>query len=301
MKTTAQLRELMKRPGVIQGGGVGDAAQALLVESVGYPAVYMSGSYVNYTYGLPDGSLTLTEIVDRVRQICARVKIPVIADADEGFGGVLKIIRTVQDFENAGAAALHMEDMLAKKHGHPMPVANMLKNLKVALDTRRDPDFVVIARTDAMAPWREGVDNNREACEQEAFERSMAYAEAGADVIMPMYPTIEWLKRYGKRIPKPILPLFGVDASHRPPIGDATGNLRASACTVNELEQYNVKIVVYPTNMVSHAFAFMKKEYAAWLAAGACIATPEDQNNRWGANALVGVPQKYATLAKYGE
>src|SRR3990172_4731233 len=106
VKTTAKLRELIRCPGVIQAAGVGDAAQALLVQSVGYPAVYMSGAYVNYTHGLPDGSLTLSEIVNRLRQICDRVELPVIADADDGFGGVLNIIRTVRDFEKAGGAAL---------------------------------------------------------------------------------------------------------------------------------------------------------------------------------------------------
>lgn len=301
MKTTTILRDLISRPAVIQAGGVGDAAQALLVESLGYPAVYMSGAYVNYTHGVPDGTLTLSEIVDRLRQICDRVRVPVIADADDGFGGILSIIRTVRDFEKAGAAALHMEDMLVKKHGHPMPIPEMIKHLRVAQDARRDPDFVIIGRTDAMAPWREGVDTNRVACEEEAFERCVAYAEAGADIVMPLYPTIEWLKRYGPRIPKPLLPLFGVNASHRAPTADDKGALQASEYTVDQLAAYNVKLVLYPTNMLSRALGFMRREYAEWLAAGMCVATEDDQKNRWGANVLVGVPEKYKTLEKYGE
>ena len=90
MKTTEILRKLLNGPGVIQAGGVGDAGQALLVESVGYPAVYLSGSYVNQTFGLPDGTLTLSEIAARLGEIADRVKIPVIADADEGFGRPLQ-------------------------------------------------------------------------------------------------------------------------------------------------------------------------------------------------------------------
>lgn len=300
MKATRKLRELLKAPEVIQAGGVGDAAQALLVESVGYPAVYMSGSYVNYSYGLPDGTLTMSEIAARLGEIADRVQVPVIADADEGFGGVLSVMRTVHKFERAGAAALHMEDMTVKKHGHPMPIPEMIKRLKAAFEARADPDFVIIARTDAMAPWREGVETNRAACEKDAFERSVAYAEAGADVIMPMYASMDWVKRFGKQIPKPLMPVCGVNASHRQPDGFSGGEL-ASEFSAKELGQYNVKIVLYPTNMLSRTFGFMKKEYSEWLAAGKCVSTEQDQKNRWGANVLVGVPEKYKILAKYGE
>lgn len=302
MKATKKLRELLKAPGVIQAGGVGDAGQARLVEAVGYPAVYMSGSYVNYTYGVPDGTLTLSEIAARLAEIADRVSIPVIADADEGFGGVLKIIRTVHEFEKAGAAALHMEDMSVKKHGHPMPVPDMIKHLKVALEARDDLDFVIIARTDAMAPWREGVSIDRAACEKDAFERAVAYAEAGADVIMPMYPSMDWVKRYGNQIPKPLMPVCGVNASHRPPPGAVADDaLPASEFSVKELEPFNVKIVIYPTNMLSRAFRFMKTQYAEWLAAGACVSTEQDAKDRWEVNVLVGVPEKYKILAKYEE
>jgi len=302
MKTTRKLRELIAVPGVIQAGGVGDAAQARLVEAVGYPAVYMSGSYVNYTYGVPDGTLTLSEIATRLGEIAQRVSVPVIADADEGFGDVLKIIRTVRDFERAGAAAIHLEDLVVKKHGNPMQLAEMIKHIKIALDARNDPDFVIVARTDAMAPWREGAETNRAACEQEAFERCVAYAEAGADVVMPMYPTMNWIRRFGNQIPKPLMPVCGVNASHRPPPGaDPDGDLQASEFGVAELQKHNVKIVIYPTSMLSRAFRFMKTQYEQWLADGVCHATEQDQKDRWEANVLVGVPEKYKTLEKYGE
>ena len=300
MKTTRKLRNLLQAPGVIQAGGVGDAAQARIVESVGYPAVYMSGSYVNYTYGVPDGTLTLSEIAARLGEIAQRVSIPVIADADEGFGDVLKLIRTVRDFERAGAAALHLEDLVVKKHGHPLPVPEMVKHIKIALEARDDPDFVIIARTDAMAPWREGAETNRAACEQEAFERCVAYAEAGADVIMPMYPTMNWIRRFGTRIPKPLMPVCGVNASHRPPPGAAPDDaLQASEFSIAELQPHNVKIMIYPTAMLARAFRFMHTQYAEWLAAGVCHATEQDQKDRWEANVLVGVPEKYKILAKY--
>lgn len=281
MKTTERLRELLMAPGVIQAGGVGDAGHARMVEAVGYPAVYMSGSFVNYTRGVPDGTLTMTEIAARVGEIADRVSIPLIADADEGFGDVLKVIRTVHEFEKAGAAALHMEDMSAKKHGHPIPIPEMINRVKAALDARDDPHFVFIARTDAMAPWREGVSTNRAACEKDAFERSVAYAEAGADVIMPMFPSMDWLMRFGKRIPRPLLML-------------------TSEYTVKELEPYNVKIVIYPTDILSKTFGFMKREYAKWLAAGKCVFTEQDKKDKAEAYVLRGGPESEKTRAKYG-
>lgn len=282
MKSTKKLRELLKSPGVIQAGGVGDAGQARLVEKVGYPAVYMSGSYVNYTYGVPDGTLTMSEIAARVGAIADRISIPLIADADEGFGDVLEIIRTVQTFEKAGAAALHMEDMSVKKHGQPIPLPEMINRIKAALDARRDPDLVIIARTDAMAHWRGGVEANRAACEKDAFERSVAYADAGADIIMPMFPTIDWVKRFFKQIPKPILMLY-------------------PSLSVKELEPYNVKIVIYPNNILLKTFGLMKSEYAAWLAAGKVEFTEQDKKDKAEINALLGVPEKEKLLAKYGE
>lgn len=282
MKMTTALRQLIASPGVIQAAGVGDAGQARLVQAVGFPVVYMSGSYVNHTRGVPDGTLTLNEIATRVGEIADRITVPLIADGDEGFGGVLKIIRTVHDFERAGAAALHMEDMSVKKHGHPIPIPEMVRNLKVAMDARSDPDFVIIGRTDAMAKWREGSQVNRAACEEEAFERAMAYAEAGADVIMPMHFSLDWVKKYGRRIPKPLL-------------------LINPQMTLKEIEPYNVKIVIHPADMLSRSVAWMRKEYSEWLAAGMLKVTDEHWRQRDEANDLIGVPEKYALLEKYGE
>ena len=305
--TTAQekrkrLREMMAAPGVIQAAGVADAANALIVQSVGYPALYISGSFVNFTHGLPDGGLTMMEIAARVREIADRIDIPVIADADEGFGGVAQLVRTVHEFELAGASAIHLEDMATKKHGHPMPIKEATNRIKAALDARSDPNFVIIARTDAMAPWRAGLEQNRPACEAEAFERCVAYAEAGADMIMVMYPAMDWVRQYGNRIPKPILPLYGLNVSHRAPGSDGTDvKGPVSDFTAQELEPYNVKLVIYPVNIVSRTFGFIKREYAKWLQEGIFVATEQDAKDRWESNVLIGVPEKYALLKKYEE
>ena len=297
MKTTRILRQLLAADGAIQAGGVGDAGQARLVEKVGYPAVYVSGSYVNHTRGYVDGTLTLSEIATRVGEVAGRVSVPVIADADEGFGGVLKIVRTVREFEQAGAAALHMEDFVTKKHGLPMPIPEMVKHLNVVLDTRVDPDFVVIARTDAMAPWRDGVRTNLAACEEEAFERAIAYCEAGADAVMPMFASNDWLKRYGPRIPKPIVVLGGAAKGW---FGNATPVL-VPELGAQELARYNVKIIIYATNMLSRSFRFMQEQYSAWLAAGKFDASVQDEKDRAEANQLVGLLEKEAILSKFGD
>lgn len=258
VRATTKLRELLKAPGIVQAGGCGDALVARLVEAVGYPAIHLSGAYMNMLHGYPDGTLTLTEVAARVNQVADRVSIPVIVDADDGFG---KIKRTVHEFERAGAAGLHIEDSMIKKRGHPMPIPDMVANLKVALDARSDPDFVIIARTDAVAPWRPPLEGDPAARENDAFERSVAYAEAGADVIMPLTASMDWVKRFSKQIPKPLLVI-------------------TPELTVKELAPYNVKIVLYPTQSLARSFAVMKESYTAFLAAGKGETTEQDRKAR---------------------
>lgn len=282
MTPTKRFRQMLSRPGVILAGGVGDAGQARLVESVGYPAVYVSGAYVNHTRGYPDGILTLSEISERLREITDRVSIPVIADADDGYGGIVHIVRTVRDFERAGVAALHLEDMSVKKHGRPMPVEQMLDHLKAALDARTDPDLVIVARTDAVAPWRSDIEKNYASCEQEAFDRSMAYGEAGADMLMPLFASTRWLRTHGPALPKPIMVL--------PP------DVRAS-----ELESANVKVVLYATSMLTRAHRFMKRQYTAWLEQDMFDATEVDLSDRVEAHDMVGMREKEELLARYSK
>ncbi|MES3001453.1 MAG: isocitrate lyase/PEP mutase family protein [Pseudomonadota bacterium] len=297
MNGAKQFRELIARPGVLQAGGVGDTGQGRLVEKVGYPVAYLSGAYVNHTRGYPDGMLTLSEIAERVREITDRIDIPLIADGDEGFGGVLKITRTVREFERAGAAAVHLEDMISKKHGLPLPIPEMVNRLKAALEARRDSNFVIIARTDAIAPWRPGVRTDLAGCEQEALERMQAYAEAGADMVMPLYASMSWVRRFGRQIPKPIVLLGGGAKGW---LGHTADQLELDL-PAPELEGFNVKTVIYGTSMLSRSFNFMEQEYRKWLAEGRFAANAQDEIDRFAANDLVGVPEKEALLVKYGE
>ncbi len=294
MSTRQALRNHLNGPQAIVAAGVGDAGQARLAERVGYPAVYMSGSYVNHTRGFPDGTLTLSEIAQRLGEISARVSVPVIADGDEGFGGVLKVARTIREFEQAGAAAIQLEDFALKKHGLPMPVSDMVTNLRLALDTRVDKDMVIIARTDAMSPWRDGISTDRKACEEEAFERAMRYCEAGADAIMPLFATNEWLERYGPRIPKPLMILGGAPQNW----SGQSGNVRSEK-TASGLSAWNVRTVIFATNMLSRTHRFMETQYAQWLADGRFELLPQDEIDRADANVLVGLPEKERILAQY--
>jgi 2,3-dimethylmalate lyase len=185
----AQLRELIGGPSPVLAPGCYDALSARLVEEAGFAAVYMTGFGSSAGYlGRPDvGLMTMTEMVDNARRIVDAVDIPVIADADTGYGNPINVIRTVQAYERAGVAAIHMEDQVApKKCGHMegkqvISPAEMAAKIRAAADARSSPDFLLIARTDARAV--EGLDA--------AIERARLYREAGADILFVEAPQSE--------------------------------------------------------------------------------------------------------------
>lgn len=184
--TGAGLRELIDHGRPVLAPGCYDALSARLVEEAGFPAVYMTGFGSSAGHlGRPDvGLMTMAEMVDNARRIVGAVEVPVIADADTGYGNPINVIRTVQEYEQAGVAAIHIEDQVApKKCGHMegkqvIPVAEMAAKLRAAVDARSSPDFMVIARTDARAV--EGLES--------AIGRARAYREAGADVLFVEAP-----------------------------------------------------------------------------------------------------------------
>jgi 2-methylisocitrate lyase-like PEP mutase family enzyme len=157
MRPTTRLRQLLARPGVIMAPGVADALNAKLVARHGFEAIYMTGAGTSAVrLGMPDvGLLTMSEMVDNAGRIADSSGLPLIADADNGYGGVLNVRRTIQAYERAGVAAVHIEDqVMPKRCGHLMgkqlvPAAEMTAKIRAAVDARTDADFVVIARTDA--------------------------------------------------------------------------------------------------------------------------------------------------------
>jgi 2-methylisocitrate lyase-like PEP mutase family enzyme len=180
-KIQMKLKKAIKNGEFIQAPGVYDALTARIAEANGFNAVYMTGygtAAAHFAY--PDiGLLTMTEMVENARRIASAVQIPLIADADTGFGNPINVGRTVREYEKAGAAAIHIEDQTwPKRCGHMadkkvIDATEMIGKIKAAVDTRRDEDFLIIARTDALATH--GFEH--------AVERSQMYAEAGADIL----------------------------------------------------------------------------------------------------------------------
>jgi carboxyvinyl-carboxyphosphonate phosphorylmutase len=181
MKMTTTLRQLLGQPGIIVAPGAYDCLTARIIEREGFPVVYMTGAGTAVTrVGKPDlGFASLTEMLANASAITSTISVPLIADADTGYGGALNVYRTIQEYEKAGVAALHLEDQdFPKRCGHldgkeVVPLAEMVVKLRAACDARTDEDFVIIARTDALAVT--GLDDT--------LRRCTAYAEAGADVL----------------------------------------------------------------------------------------------------------------------
>ncbi len=185
----ARLRELLAGTGPVVAPGAYDALSARLVEQAGFDVVYMTGFGTTASLiGRPDvGLLSSTEMIDNARRVAAAVDVPVIADADTGYGNAITVVRTVQGYEQAGVAGIHLEDqVMPKKCGHMsgkavVPADEMAGKIRAAVAARHDPDFVIIARTDAAAVH--GLDD--------AVARARRYADAGADVLFVEAPTSE--------------------------------------------------------------------------------------------------------------
>jgi 2-methylisocitrate lyase-like PEP mutase family enzyme len=199
VRVTTKLRSLFSSGKIVVAPGAYDGLSARLVEQAGFPAVYASGGAIARSTGVPDlGLISPSDIVDRLSGMVEVVEVPIIADADTGYGNALNAQRAAREFERAGVAAFHIEDQtFPKKCGHYddktiIPVDEMVQKLKAVRDALHDPDFVIIARTDAIAV--EGF--------SAAIDRAMAYIAAGADMMFIEAPTSEAeIADIGKRVP----------------------------------------------------------------------------------------------------
>src|SRR5271168_2216112 len=199
VRTTTKLRALLGSGHIVVAPGAYDGLSARLVEQAGFPAIYASGGAIARSTGVPDlGLLSMNSIVDRLASMVDVVSVPIIADADTGYGNALNTQTAARAFERSGVAAFHLEDQtFPKKCGHYdhkglIPAAEMVQKLKAVRDALHDPDFVLIARTDAIAV--EGF--------AAAIDRASAYLEAGADVIFVEAPTSEAeIAEIAKRLP----------------------------------------------------------------------------------------------------
>jgi len=203
MRPPAALRRLIAAPEIVVAPGVYDGLSARLAARAGFAAVYATGGGIARSMGYPDlGLVSMTEVLSRLALIVEQAGVPVIADADTGYGGALNTRRAVREFERAGVAALHLEDQVfPKRCGHyddksVVPAAEMAQKLRAARDAADDPDLVLIARTDALAI--EGL--------EAALERAHVYGEAGADVIFVEAPTTEeQIETIARRVARPTL------------------------------------------------------------------------------------------------
>jgi len=203
MKTTAALRRLLAARDIVIAPGAYDAITARLIEQAGYPAVYMTGAGSSAARGFPDfGLLTMSEMVENARVLARSITIPLISDADTGYGNELNVTRSVREFEAVGAAAIHIEDQVSPKRcGHldgkqVVERGEFLAKIKAAVAARHDPDFMIIARTDARAVV--GLD--------EAVARMNEALAAGADLaFLEAAETIEEVAAVPRRVEGPCL------------------------------------------------------------------------------------------------
>lgn len=193
MSRHATFRKLIQQPEILVAPGTYDALGARIIEQTGFNALYLTGAGVAYSLlGRPDiGLVTMTEMVERARTVCDAVSIPVIADADTGFGNSLNTYRTVREYEKAGVSCIQLEDqVMPKRCGHMsgkqlVPVNEMVSKIHAACDARQDSNFCIMARTDAIAV--EGF--------EQALARAAAYREAGADLLFIEAPQSEDMMR----------------------------------------------------------------------------------------------------------
>ena len=244
MKKTTRLRELINDKKMLSAPGVYDAFSAKLVESAGFDAAYMTGfGTAASLLGLPDiGFLTMTEMVGNAKHIADAVDIPVIADADTGYGNHLNVMRTIAEYEKAGIAAVQIEDQVSPKRcghmeGHQLiPAQEMAAKIRAAVKAKKDPDLVIIARTDAISA--EGFD--------EAIRRGNLYREAGADLLFIEAPTaVDQLSKIPGLMDGPTL----VNIAPKTPY-----------LHVSEYEKMGYAVAIYPAVSITCVYAALKEK-----------------------------------------
>lgn len=242
----AQLRELLRRDGIVVQPNVFDALTSRLCEALGFEVISLGGfQSAAHLLGAPEPLLCLEDMATLTRYSSQAVSIPIIVDAGAGWGEPLHVMRTIQVLERAGAAGIHIEDQIFPKRAHYhkgvehlIPLDEMIAKVRAAVRARRDPDFVIIGRTDAFRT--DGYD--------EAIKRGIALAEAGADMLM-LFPNSD---EDARRAPTDLagIPLMFVNSE-----GDRRGRPRY---TVQELGELGYKVAAFPLSLTNAAVAAVR-------------------------------------------
>jgi len=286
-KTTTKLRKLLARDKILVAPGAHDVLTAKIIEKEGFEAVYMTGYGTSASVlGQPDvGLLTMTEMAQRASNIAEAITVPLIADGDTGYGNAVNVARTVREYEKAGVACIQLEDQVApKKCGHMMgrqviSAEEMVGKIKAACDARRDPDFMIMARTDART--NHGI--------EAALERGKMYEEAGADIIFIESPeSIEEMKMITKSFKVPVL-------------ANMLEHGRTPLLSAKELEEIGYDLVIFcvastyvAAKAVTDLMRALKKEGTTKNYLDKMI-TFEDFNKLIGLPEIRKMEQKYAT------
>ena len=270
------LRVLLARGGLITAPGVYDGLSARIAESAGFDALYISGGAIARGMGYPDvGLVTQTEMVKRLEEIRAVTSLPLIVDADTGYGNALNVIRTVRAYERAGAAALHLEDQVEPKRcGHYegkqiVDIHEMTQKIRAAIAARENPDLLLIARTDARAV----------AGLAEAITRGNAYAEAGADVIFVEAPqSLEEIERIAREVQAPLLinMFWGGKTPLVPPA---------------QLAELGYRIMIVPSDLQRAASRAMQRAAAVLRQQGNTAAIAEEMASFAEREKIIGLPE----------
>jgi carboxyvinyl-carboxyphosphonate phosphorylmutase len=282
----ARLRALLAAPSPLLAPGAYDALSARLVEQAGFDAVYMTGFGTTASLiGRPDvGLLSGAEMVDNARRIVAAVDVPVIADADTGYGNALNVLRTVQLYEQAGVAGIQLEDqVMPKKCGHMSGKAligadEMVGKISAAVEARRDPDLVLIARTDAVAV--EGV--------PAAIERARAFAGAGADLLFVEAPTSE----------DDVARIAGELAGAAPLVFNWAEGGRTPPLPLERIRELGFALVIYPIGTLLAATAGIRAVLASLKADGVPSLTGLPSFGEF--TDLVGLPEVQELEQRFG-
>ncbi|MGI8423928.1 MAG: isocitrate lyase/PEP mutase family protein [Chloroflexota bacterium] len=283
----ARLRERLQARAIVVAPGVHDLVSLRLANSFGFEALYMTGFGAVASYlGLPDAGLaTYTDMVGRVKQMASMASVPLIADGDTGYGGLLNVRHTVRGYEEAGASAIQLEDQeFPKKCGHTpgrrvIPMDDMVKKIRVAVEARSSRDFLVIARTDARTTL--GLD--------EALRRADAYARAGADVLFVESPeSVEEMRTIGARFDLPLVANM-VEKGRTPVLSRA------------ELEALGYRLAIFPVTALLAAVKAMSSAYAHIKSSGSSKNVPVELEDFGALTRLMGFEDVWEFEKRHNE